>query len=297
MTAGLAGLLLAGWSAAGPAQTLQNGEDGPQTALSTRTLPASSVEQLLDLARRLDQQTGSDHGATGSEATAASTANPVSTPPAPGRAASATPADTQWGPPTSGAAMDNGLEPKGFVPEGKAVDTRQHRKARQQARREQRALLRGALANYRKQDWQAVVDALEPLRAAEQSARGIPSSELHAHQLLLAESLVRLDRPGDAVGVLGPLVERASTGWREWFWMGTAQLLNGRLEAAGAALDQALLKERTRAEIWVQRAVVEQELGRWQNARQLIKAAAAADPTHPLVLHHNALMSESVVSR
>ena len=71
--------------------------------------------------------------------------------------------------------------------------------------------------------------------------------------------------------------------WEVQFWLGTAYLLDGRLGHAAATLDEALALQAELAEIWVQRAVVEQERGRPEVALQLLEVAAQLDDRFALI--------------
>lgn len=66
--------------------------------------------------------------------------------------------------------------------------------------------------------------------------------------------------------------------WQTVFLLGTAYLLHGDLNAASSALDMALGLNGSVAEVWVQRAVVEQEFGRPETALRLLKVALEIEP-------------------
>lgn len=82
--------------------------------------------------------------------------------------------------------------------------------------------------------------------------------------------------------------------WEIQFWIGTAQLLGGRLDAATDALDQASSLQPGVAEIWVQRAVVEQERGRPALALQLLEVAAQLNPDQAITWLNAGLAYESL---
>jgi len=84
---------------------------------------------------------------------------------------------------------------------------------------------------------------------------------------------------GDVAAAIARLENMPSdtAGWEQHFWLGSAYLLDGRVEHAGDALDRALAMEGEVASIWVQRAVVEQELGRYPVALQFLDIAAEVD--------------------
>ncbi len=81
------------------------------------------------------------------------------------------------------------------------------------------------------------------------------------------------------------MLENFETERAEWgvqFWLGTAYLLDGQLDNAAVVLDEALALEAERAEIWVQRAIVEQEREQPEIALQLLEVAAQVDATYPM---------------
>lgn len=82
--------------------------------------------------------------------------------------------------------------------------------------------------------------------------------------------------------------------WEVPFWLGTAYLLNGQLDHAALTLDDALALETDIADIWVQRAVVAQELLRPEVALQLLEVAAQVDGSFALTYLNAALAYESL---
>ncbi len=67
--------------------------------------------------------------------------------------------------------------------------------------------------------------------------------------------------------------EDLSKSWQSNFWLGTAYLLNGQLDQAAIALDYALSLQGEVADIWIQRAIVEQERGNYAPSLQLLNVA------------------------
>jgi Flp pilus assembly protein TadD len=84
-----------------------------------------------------------------------------------------------------------------------------------------------------------------------------------------------------AIAVLTPLY--SATDWEAAFWLGSAHLLSGEHEMARAYLDSALTVRGDIIDIWIQRAVVEQESARPEVAIELLRVAANLDAAHPLV--------------
>jgi len=102
-------------------------------------------------------------------------------------------------------------------------------------------------------------------------------------RLLQGAMLVRVGDYLEAALILAPLLEKPRSGWRPWFWMGTAELLMGRLENAADYLDEALAIEGGNAAIWIQRALVEQQRGQDRFALQMLAVAEQLAPDDPRV--------------
>ena len=97
-----------------------------------------------------------------------------------------------------------------------------------------------------------------------------------AHHQMLAEN------PTAALAVLAPLTtpayKRTHPDWQAWFWAGSAHLALGNLSKARELLEISLTKQSDRAEVWVQLAVVEQELNSHPAALQYLDIAARLAP-------------------
>ena len=72
--------------------------------------------------------------------------------------------------------------------------------------------------------------------------------------------------------------------WYEMFLYGTALLMAGDLDDAADVFDTAIGVEGNVAELWVQRAVVEQERGDGETALRLLKVALELEPGLPMAL-------------
>ncbi len=71
--------------------------------------------------------------------------------------------------------------------------------------------------------------------------------------------------------------------WESWFWLGTAQLAEGRIEEADATLERAGTLDPTVAQVLVQRAVVAQERGDNTKAIRLLINARELSPKSPQI--------------
>ena len=107
-----------------------------------------------------------------------------------------------------------------------------------------------------------------------------------------ADALQRGDR-ATAIQVLENF-QGGEDRWEVPFWLGTAHLLDGNYEDAALFLDDALALESDLADLWVQRAVVAQELGRPQVALQFLEVAVQVDASSPLAYLNAAVAYESL---
>lgn len=82
----------------------------------------------------------------------------------------------------------------------------------------------------------------------------------------------------EAIRRLAPFKSRTLDDWQPWFWSATANLGLGRLDAARTDLEGALSRGSDVSEIWVQEAVLEQELGNHAGAIQLLQVALSKAP-------------------
>lgn len=106
----------------------------------------------------------------------------------------------------------------------------------------------------------------------------------HRARLILARELVVREQFAKVESLLLPLLHKTNTDWQPWFLAGTAQLMSGDLDLAAYSLDKALSEAgRYQAAVWVQRAIVEQQQNRPENALQLLSVAAELDPDDPQV--------------
>lgn len=71
--------------------------------------------------------------------------------------------------------------------------------------------------------------------------------------------------------------------WEGWFWLGTAQLAQGQMDAAEAVLERASKLNPKVAQIWVQRAIVAQERGDHAAAVKLLNEARELSPKSPQI--------------
>ena len=104
--------------------------------------------------------------------------------------------------------------------------------------------------------------------------------------------LVKNGDGAKAISILQPLAKQNMNDWRLWFWLGTAQLINGELNNAAFSLDEALAREGDVVSLWVQRAIVEQERGNPNAAVHLLQIADNIEPGNSDVMVNYAYASE-----
>ena len=131
------------------------------------------------------------------------------------------------------------------------------------------------------------VEALAPAVAASANAGANTSASVQAGDWEARAGAVReLLKAEDYAGVgkdAQTLARDFPGRWEGWFWLGTAQLAQGRMDAAETALETASNLNPTVAEIWVQRAIVAQERGDHASAIRLLEQARELSPKSPKI--------------
>ena len=102
-------------------------------------------------------------------------------------------------------------------------------------------------------------------------------------RLARAQSFIKQRQYARAVTVLQPLFVEQPERWEPWFWLGTAQLGLGQWEKAQAALVEGLACDATVPQLWVQRALVSQQQGRFGEALDALRQAELLAPELPEV--------------
>ena len=121
--------------------------------------------------------------------------------------------------------------------------------------------------------------------SSNQSKNRIASFLRHAtpRQVKLARAhyFIKKRRYARAVTVLQPLFVQPPEHWEPWFWLGTAQLGLGQWEKARASLVEGLARDATVPQLWVQRALVSQQQGRFGEALDALRQAELLAPELP----------------
>jgi len=95
--------------------------------------------------------------------------------------------------------------------------------------------------------------------------------------------LIKQRQYGQAVTMLQPLFVKPPDRWEPWFWMGTAQLGLGQLEEAEESFVEGLARDATVPQLWVQRALVSQQQGKFGEALEVLRQAELIAPQLPEV--------------
>lgn len=104
--------------------------------------------------------------------------------------------------------------------------------------------------------------------------------------------LVKNGNSKQAIKTLQPLATETTQDWQPWFWLGSAQLIDGDLVNAANSLDEALAREGQVVALWIQRAIVEQELGNPESAMHMLQVANGIEPNNTDVMVNYAYASE-----
>ena len=102
-------------------------------------------------------------------------------------------------------------------------------------------------------------------------------------RLARAQHFIQQRRYARAAAVLQPLFVEPPDLWEPWFWLGTAQLGLRQLEKARTSLVEGLARDATVPQLWVQRALVSQQQGRFGEALDALRQAELLAPKLPEV--------------
>lgn len=102
-------------------------------------------------------------------------------------------------------------------------------------------------------------------------------------KLARAQMFIKKQQYERAVALLQSLFMKPPERWEPWFWLGTAQLGLGQWEKAQASLVEGLARDATVPQLWVQRALVSQQQGRFGEALDALRQAELLAPELPEV--------------
>jgi len=101
--------------------------------------------------------------------------------------------------------------------------------------------------------------------------------------IVQAKYLIKKRRYGQAVTVLQPLFVTPPKTWEPWFWLGTAKLGLGQWKGAEDSFLEGLARDATVPQLWVQRALVSQQQGKFGEALEALRQAELIAPQLPEV--------------
>ncbi len=102
-------------------------------------------------------------------------------------------------------------------------------------------------------------------------------------KIVQAKYLIKKRRYGQAVTVLQPLFVKPPETWEPWFWLGTAKLGLGQWKGAEDSFVEGLARNATVPQLWVQRALVSQQQGKFGEALEALRQAELIAPQLPEV--------------
>ncbi len=102
-------------------------------------------------------------------------------------------------------------------------------------------------------------------------------------KIVQAKYLIKKRRYGQAVTVLQPLFVKPPETWEPWFWLGTAKLGLGQWKGAEDSFLEGLARNATVPQLWVQRALVSQQQGKFGEALEALRQAELIAPQLPEV--------------
>lgn len=121
-------------------------------------------------------------------------------------------------------------------------------------------------------------DVSEPKHRPKKISLQEPNTE---NVLKHAQGLIQTGQYQEAVKVLSPLFLEPPHHWEPWFWMGTAYLGQGDLKQADQFFLSGLARNDKIPQLWVQRALVAQQVGNFQLALQELRQAESLQPNLP----------------
>lgn len=127
------------------------------------------------------------------------------------------------------------------------------------------------------------VDSLSSNEQKTQISSPLRNATPFQAKLARAQHFIQKRRYARAVAVLQPLFMEPPERWEPWFWLGTAQLGLGQWEKAGTSLVEGLARDATVPQLWVQRALVSQQQGRFGEALDALRQAELLAPKLPAV--------------
>lgn len=96
------------------------------------------------------------------------------------------------------------------------------------------------------------------------------------------------------VSILMPATENKHSHWSAWYWLGVAFMKQGNFEMSIQATEEALARNVESVDLWLLRALIEQETDDHHSALQLLSAAEHLAPNHPNIVLNKAISNEAI---
>jgi Flp pilus assembly protein TadD len=109
----------------------------------------------------------------------------------------------------------------------------------------------------------------------------VPAQPSSVNRLRQAQQLIQAGNYEEAVSVLSPLFKDPPVNWEPWFWMGTALLGQNDLEEADQFFLSGLARNDKIPQLWIQRALVAHQRGKYQLAIHELRRAESLDAALP----------------
>jgi tetratricopeptide (TPR) repeat protein len=97
-----------------------------------------------------------------------------------------------------------------------------------------------------------------------------------------------------AIEVLLPLTNTQNSHWSVWYWLSYSLLKKDEFELAIHCAEKALVRQPENADVWLLRALIEQELGDHNSALQLLSVARQHSPENMLILLNIAYSNDAL---
>lgn len=124
----------------------------------------------------------------------------------------------------------------------------------------------------------------EPIQPPTIQKPAIPQNATIAEaKIIQAKYLITKRRYRHALAVLQPLFVTPPETWEPWFWLGTAKLGLGEWKEAEASFVEGLARNAKVPQLWVQRALVGQQQGKFGEAVESLRQAELVAPEMPEV--------------
>ncbi len=131
---------------------------------------------------------------------------------------------------------------------------------------------------------ESTTELVEKLKHSEEVPTSLFMEELVVEkQLDRAKYLINIGSYAEAIDILKPIVDSSAETWNAYLLMGAAYLGMGELYHAESYLDMGLAVNGKNPQLWLQRAIVEQQKGNHKSALQILDETQKLAPDLPEV--------------